>query len=82
MSKTKRAHRVRPQRDVSIFPCKHCGTERIIAPHSEFVGLNRKHPLPGMAQALRTVRSWLRSDDGLVSICPGCMCITADIHGC
>lgn len=65
----------------ALWPCSHCRTERIVAPLSLLVGLNRKHPLPGLAEPLAQLVAFAGPDE-LASICPGCFCITTDLHGC
>lgn len=60
------------------YPCRHCGTERIVGPVSMFVRFANQHPgtLPGFAfEELRP----LVGDDGMVAMCPGCRCITSDL---
>ncbi len=80
---TKRqARKPKPQREaISLYPCMHCGTERIISPWTMLVGLNRKHPLPGMDEALIELRLHLDSRDDMVGICPGCGCLTSADYG-
>lgn len=59
--------------------CSHCGSSRIVAPLSELVGLNRRYPLPGMAETLATLGRLYRNSR-LLAVCPGCFCITADMR--
>jgi len=72
---------VRPA--VELYPCGHCGVERIVAPLSLFVRFADQYPgqLPGFAfEELRPVVG----NDGMVALCPGCFCITSDLsdtHG-
>jgi hypothetical protein len=46
-----------------------------------FVGLNRQHPLPGLAMALDAMVSMYGSE-ALAAMCPGCFCLTTDLYGC
>lgn len=65
----------RPESGAYAPPCSHCATALVVAALSDFVGLNRRHPLPGMAPVLECLGRWCGPDD-LISICPACMCIT------
>lgn len=63
------------------WPCHHCGSERILAPLSVLIGFNRKRPLPGLDDALQLLAKHA-GYEATAAICPGCICITTDIHGC
>ena len=80
-SKTRRRPTPKSQQGPALWPCSHCGTERIVAPLSLIVGLNRKHPLPGLAPVLADLVHRVGSEE-LASVCPGCFCITTDLYGC
>jgi hypothetical protein len=45
------------------------------------IGFNRKHPLPGLDDALQLLARHA-GYEATAAICPGCICITTDIHGC
>lgn len=67
----------KPPRGVYAPHCSHCGTPRLVAPLQIFVGLNRRDPLPGMAEVLSEM-SGFYTPNTPVAICPQCMCISAD----
>lgn len=77
-SRTARSRRMRAERELKLYPCSHCGTERIVSPVSEMIGFFRAHPLPGILDALEELRSHVGSD-GMVALCPGCFCLTSDL---
>jgi len=82
-NRSRRAHRLRAERELKLYPCTHCDTERIVAPLSEFVGFARKEPQLGLESVLDSMRAYV-GRDGMVSLCPGCFCITSDLsdtHG-
>jgi len=59
--------------------CQHCGTERIVMPLSAMRGIARKHPaLSELLGTLEEFREWYTNDQ-LMSLCPGCFCITGDL---
>jgi len=60
-------------------PCSHCGHERTVAALHDFVGLQRRHPIPGMGPVLASLRQ-LYPLDQLIALCPGCFCITAELE--
>lgn len=80
-SKTRRRPTPTSQKAPALYPCSHCRTERIVAPLSLLVGLNRQHPVPGLGDALAALVAMCGSDE-LAAICPGCMCLTTDLDGC
>ena len=61
-----------------LYPCVHCQTERIVAPVSEFVGIARRHPELQLGPVVDAMRGYVGLD-GLMSLCPGCMCMTTDL---
>jgi hypothetical protein len=58
--------------------CQHCGRSRIVARLSELVGLQRRHPVPGFDEVIAALQR-LYSASQLIAVCPGCLCITADL---
>lgn len=62
------------------YPCTHCSTERLVCTIAEFIGFNRRHPLPGLDQPLAALLR-LYGPDERVSMCPGCFCLTAELYG-
>ena len=64
-----------------LWPCSHCGAERIVAPIDLMIGLDRRHPLPGLGAALSELATYAGST-AMAAICPGCMCLTTDLYGC
>ena len=70
--------RVRAARELYAPPCSHCGTPRIVASLSEFIGIARRQNLRELGDAFAAMSAWYASDDRL-SMCPGCMCITGDL---
>lgn len=72
------ATRSRPASAEFPYPCTHCGTERLVFPLHEFVGFNRRHPMPGLQGVLDSlVRVY--GPNQLASMCPGCFCLTTDL---
>jgi hypothetical protein len=69
---------MRAERELMLYPCSHCGTERIVTTLSEMVGFFRKNPLPGILGALDELRGHVGSE-ALVALCPGCFCLTSDL---
>ena len=62
------------------YPCTHCGTERLVFPLHDFVGFNRRHPMPGLQSVLDAlVRVY--GPNTPASMCPGCFCVTTDLTG-
>lgn len=68
------------ERERMEYPCMHCRSERVVAPLSEMVGFNRRHPVAGLGSALDALCAYVRPET-LVAVCPGCMCVTADLNG-
>lgn len=77
-NRSRRAHRLRAERALKLYPCTHCDTERIVAPRTEFVGFARKHPELGLAPVIEAFRAHV-GDDGMIALCPGCFCVTSDL---
>lgn len=76
----RRASGIRTPSAQFAYPCSHCGTERLVYPISEFVGCNRRLPLPGLSEPLEALLR-LYGPDRLISMCPGCWCLTAELTG-
>lgn len=64
-----------------LWPCRHCGSERMLAPISVLIGFNRKHPIPGLDEALAMCAGFA-GFEATAAICPGCFCVTTDVYGC
>lgn len=59
--------------------CTHCGTPRIVMPLSIMRGFCRKHAsLLDLLSALEQMREFYDEND-LVTLCPGCFCLTGDL---
>lgn len=63
-----------------LYPCSHCRTERIVAPASEMIHAARalSSRLPGLTDALHGMARAVGPDE-MISLCPGCFCITTDL---
>ena len=75
--RSRRASRIRTERELKLYPCSHCDTDRIVSPLSEFVSFSRVH-FPELKPAIDGMREYVQLDT-LVSLCPGCMCFTSDL---
>ena len=62
------------------YPCTHCGTERLVCAISEFIGFNRRHPMPGLQSVLDALLK-VYGPNTRASMCPGCFCVTTDLTG-
>lgn len=62
------------------YPCSHCGTDRLVFPISEFIGFNRRHPMPGLGSVFEALLR-VYGPDTPASMCPGCFCVTTDLTG-
>lgn len=77
-SRTRRTNRLRAERELKLYPCSHCRTERIVAPVSEFVGIARRHPELQLVPVIEAMRQHVGSE-GMMALCPGCWCVTSDL---
>lgn len=52
-----------------------------MAPLCEFLGFQRKRPIPGLDGPLMALVAMFGPNE-LAALCPGCLCLTTDLNGC
>lgn len=78
-NRSRRTHRIRAERECcQVYPCAHCGVERVVAPVSFFVQFANRYPGQLPREPFEALLPY-SGDQGLVSMCPGCFCITSDL---
>lgn len=65
---------------MTLYPCSHCRTERIVAPVGQLAAFFRAHDLAEFLEVTVQLRAWIGTD-GLMSFCPSCFCMTTDLDG-